>query len=356
MSTKKIAIVIADMAAPGGAEKVAADLAEEFHARKHDVTVIKFEDYGDIPRFSYPGRTIQLNLPSREGGLPRQILTLLKRAWYFRKVFRKEKFDHIFSFLEASNVPCALASRDAVLSMHLDPDKMTGYEWRAVRWFYPRAKRVITVSRQMSDLLVERARLNNVTCIYNPVNTRLIAERSKEPITVEGRFILAVGRLERQKRFDLLLEAFAHTKARHECKLVIVGRGTEQQALEKQIAAMGMQGRIILAGFEPNPYKYMAKAEFQVMSSDYEGYPLVLIEALSLGCPIVSTDCPTGPREIIRSGENGLLVEKGNTDALAAGMDELFFNSALREQMRLKAKASVNANDIASVADNWLAA
>ena len=233
---------------------------------------------------------------------------------------------------------------------------MTGYEWRAVRWFYPRAKRVITVSRQMSDLLVERARLNNVTCIYNPVNTRLIAERSKEPITVEGRFILAVGRLERQKRFDLLLEAFAHTKARHECKLVIVGRGTEQQALEKQIAAMGMQGRIILAGFEPNPYKYMAKAEFQVMSSDYEGYPLVLIEALSLGCPIVSTDCPTGPREIIRSGENGLLVEKGNTDALAAGMDELFFNSALREQMRLKAKASVNANDIASVADNWLAA
>lgn len=356
MSTKKIAIVIADMAAPGGAEKVAADLAEEFHARKHDVTVIKFEDYGDIPRFSYPGRTIQLNLPSREGGLPRQILTLLKRAWYFRKVFRKEKFDHIFSFLEASNVPCALASRDAVLSMHLDPDKMTGHEWRAVRWFYPRAKRVITVSRQMSDLLVERARLDNVTCIYNPVNTRLIAERSGEPIPLEGRFILAVGRLERQKRFDLLVEAFARTRAQHECKLVIVGRGTEEPALEKQIAARGMQDRIILAGFEPNPYKYMAKAEFQVMSSDYEGYPLVLIEALSLGCPIVSTDCPTGPREIIHSGENGLLVEKGDITALATGMDELFFNSALRERMRLKAKASVNANDIAAVADDWLAA
>lgn len=356
MSTKKIAIVIADMAAPGGAEKVAADLAEEFHARKHDVTVIKFEEYGDIPRFPYPGKTIHLHLPSRAGGLPRQLITLLKRAWYFRKLFRKEKFDHIFSFLEASNVPCALASRDAVLSMHLDPEKMTQHEWRAVKWFYPRAKRVITVSRQMTDLLVERAHLDNVTCIYNPVNTRLNREKSQEAIALEGRFILAVGRLERQKRFDLLIDAFARTQAQHECKLVIVGRGTQQEALEQQIAALGMQDRVILAGFELNPYKYMVKAEFQVMSSDYEGYPLVLIEALSLGCPIVSTDCPTGPREIIHSGENGLLVEKGNAAALAAGIDQLFQNPALREQMRLKAQASVHANDIATVANAWLAA
>lgn len=356
MSTKKIAIVIADMAAPGGAEKVAADLAEEFHSRKHDVTVIKFENYGDIPRFSYPGRTIQLNLPSREGGFPRQLLTLVKRAWYFRKVFKQEKFDHIFSFLEASNVPCALASREAVLSMHLDPDKMTPHEWRAVKWFYPRAKRVITVSQQMRELLIKRAHLGNVKTIYNPVNTRLIHEKSQEPIAIEGRFILGVGRLERQKRFDLLIDAFAQTQAQQECKLVIVGRGSQQEALEQQISSLGMQERIILAGFEVNPYKYMAKAEFQVMSSDYEGYPLVLIEALSLGCPIVSTDCPTGPREIIRSGENGLLVETGNADALASGIDELLSKPALREQMRHKAKESVNANDIAVVADAWLAA
>ncbi|MEB4590147.1 glycosyltransferase [Candidatus Thiothrix sp. Deng01] len=355
MSTKKIAIVIADMAAPGGAEKVAADLAEEFYSRNHDVTVIKFEEYGDIPRFSYPGRTIHLHLPSRAGGLPRQVFTLLKRAWYFRKVFQQEKFDHIFSFLEASNVPCALASRDAVLSMHLDPDKMTRHEWRAVRWFYPRAKRVITVSRQMKDLLVERAHLGNVRCIYNPVNIRLINEKAREPIAFEGRFILAVGRLERQKRFDLLIEAYARSQVQQECKLVIVGKGSQRELLEQQIAALGIQERVILAGFEVNPYKYMAKAEFQVMSSDYEGYPLVLIEALALGCPIVSTDCPTGPREIIRSGENGLLVERGQVDALAAGIDEMFLNTAMREKMRHQAKESVNSNDIAAVADAWLA-
>jgi glycosyltransferase involved in cell wall biosynthesis len=92
------------------------------------------------------------------------------------------------------------------------------------------------------------------------------------------------------------------------------------------------------------------------MSSDYEGYPLVLIEALSLGCPIVSTDCPTGPREIIKHNVNGLLVEKGNIDAIAKGIDQLFFNDAKREEMRKTAIESVRDNDIVAIADAWLAA
>ncbi|OQW97522.1 MAG: hypothetical protein BWK73_54260, partial [Thiothrix lacustris] len=122
-----------------------------------------------------------------------------------------------------------------------------------------------------------------MNCIYNPVNTRLIREKAQDTIDIDGRFILAVGRLEKQKRFDLLLEAFAQSQARQDCKLVIVGRGSQQEVLEQAIKTLGLAERVILVGFDPNPYKYMAKADFQVMSSDYEGYPLVLIEALSLG-------------------------------------------------------------------------
>ncbi|MFN3786364.1 MAG: glycosyltransferase, partial [Thiothrix sp.] len=260
----------------------------------------------------------------------------------------------IFSFLEAANVPCALACPHAVLSVHLDPNTMTRNEWLAFRWLYPRAKGVIAVSRQMQVLLEQRAKLQNVRCIYNPVNIRLIRERASESITQQQPFILAVGRLERQKRFDLLIAAFAQSQARQHCQLLIVGRGSQQDALQQQISALALTERVKLLGFDANPYKYMAKAEFQVMSSDYEGYPLVLIEALSLGCPIVSTDCPTGPREIIRHGENGLLVEKGNFNALAAGIDTLFFDAALRMKMRTQAIASVQANDISVVADAWL--
>jgi glycosyltransferase involved in cell wall biosynthesis len=354
---KKIAIVIAELAAPGGAEKVAVDLAEEFRQRDYEVTIVKFARLPPgITRHDIPVRMINLDIPERPGGLFIQVSILLQRAWQFRQLFQREQFDHIFSFLEAANVPCALACADAVLSIHLDPSTMTRSEWLAFRWLYPRAKRVIAVSRQMQDLLEKQAHLKNVNCIYNPVNTRLIREKAQETIDIDGRFILAVGRLEKQKRFDLLLEAFAQSQARHDCKLVIVGRGSQQEALEQAIKTLGLAERVILVGFDPNPYKYMAKADFQVMSSDYEGYPLVLIEALSLGCPIVSTDCPTGPREIIRHGENGLLVEKGNVAAIASGIDALFFDTATREQMRQQAQESVRGNDIAVVADAWLAA
>lgn len=354
---KKIAIVIAELAAPGGAEKVAVDLAEEFKQRQYDVTVIKFARLPpNITRHEVSVKTINIDVPEQPGGLLKQVFILLRRAWRFRQLFRQEQYDYIFSFLEAANVPCAIASPHSILSIHLDPNTMTRHEWLAFRWLYPRARRVIAVSKQMQVLLQTKANLKNVDCIYNPVNTTLIKKKALEPINVNKPFILAVGRLEKQKRFDLLLEAFALSKVKAECKLIIIGRGTQQAFLENKIKEFNLQSCVILHGFDNNPYKYMAQAEFQVMSSDYEGYPLVLIEALSLGCPIVSTNCPTGPAEIIQHGRNGFLVEKGNAKALAQGMDELFYNIELRKKMRNVASESVRINDIAAVADAWLAA
>lgn len=354
---KKIAIVIAALGMPGGAEKVAADLAVEFHRCDYEVTVIQFTHLlpGEVP-IEVPCRMLDIDIPERKGGLLVQMGIVLKRAWCFYRIFRREHFDHIFAFLEAANLPTVLASPDAVLSMHLDPDTMTRGEWLAFRWIYPRARRVITVSKQMQDLLENKAGLKNVCCIYNPVDTALVREKSKQAITIKGRFILAVGRLAPQKRFDLLLAAFAKTRARQECLLVILGTGAEQERLAAQIVDLELENCVLLAGFEENPYKYMVRAEFQVMSSEHEGYPLVLIEALALGCAVLATDCPTGPREIIRPGVNGLLVETGNIEAITAGIDQLFFDNELREQLSRQAAESVRDNDVAAVADRWLAA
>lgn len=353
---KKIAIVIAVLDMPGGAEKVAADLAVEFHRRDYDVTVIKFDHLlpGEV-LLEVPCRVLEVDIPERTGGFLTQAGILLKRAWCFRRIFQREKFDHIFSFMEAANLPTALVAPGAVLSVHLDPGTLTRSEWVAFRWVYPRAKQVITVSKQMQHLLEVKAGLNNVCCIYNPVDTRLVHEKSKQAIAVKGRFILAVGRLARQKRFDLLLAAFAKTRACQDCLLVILGTGEEQQQLQAQIVNLNLENCVLLAGFDDNPYKYMARAEFQVMSSDHEGYPLVLIEALALGCPVLSTDCPTGPKEIIQPGVNGLLVETGNADAIARGIDQLFFDDELREKLSRQAAESVRDNDVAAVADRWLA-
>jgi len=353
---KKVAIVISIFGRLGGAEKVAADLILEFYHRHYDVTVITF---GRQPPknlwFDVPCRMLNLNIPEREGGFVVQVGIMLKRAWHFRRIFRLEKYDHIFSFLEAANLPTVLASTDAVLSTHTDPDTMTRKQWLAFRWFYPRARKVITVSRQMQHLLEVEAGLNNVCCIYNPVDTQFVRKCAREPLAISSRFIVAVGRLVIQKRFDLLLEAFAKTRTRQECQLLIVGTGPEQGKLEKYIVDLGLKSCVSLVGFDENPYKYMARAEFQVMSSEHEGYPLVLLEALALGCPVLSTDCPTGPQEIVQHGVNGLLVEVGNTDAMTEGIDRLFFDDELREQLSQQAAQSVENNDVSVVADRWLA-
>ena len=354
---KKIAIIIPELARPGGAEKVAFDLMQEFNRRHYAVTVIRFDKLDPSETaYEVQGRDKHLNIPNRQGGLWIQMHLLLLRAWYFWRIFNEEKFDHIFSFLEAANIPCAIASSKSVLSVHLDPNTMTRKIWLAMTLLYPRAKRVVAVSQQMQACLEQRAKLNNVKCIYNPVDIQLIQEKSTAPIAYNTKkFILGVGRLEPQKRFDRLIAAYAKTNLKHECDLIIVGSGSQAESLKQQIQTLGLEDKIFLTGFDDNPYKYMAKAQFQVMSSDYEGYPLVLIEALSLGCPIISTDCPTGPREIIQPKINGLLVDL-SSEALTKAMNQLYYDKVLLNHLKGNAVSSVRANHIQLIADEWLTA
>jgi glycosyltransferase involved in cell wall biosynthesis len=346
---KKIAIVIGDLGMPGGAEKVAADLATEFHQRGYDVTVITFEEKNKSGYLQTPAKHLHVSMPSREGSILSQLALLAQRVWTFRQVFQREQFTHIFSFLESANIPCALASPLTLVSVHIDPDEWTERQKKIIKFAFKRARAVVALTNSMQTKLETNLQLNNVVRIYNPVMTNLVHQRAKEHIAINKPFILAVGRLNALKRFDRLIAAYAQAKIAETCQLIILGEGELRQDLEKQIKAYGLQNRVLLLGYESNPYKYMTRAEYLVMSSDTEAYPVVLIEALSLGCPVLSTDCPSGPREIIREGVNGLLV------ALAAGMQRLCADQQLRERLSRQAPSSVQINDIRAVADTWLA-
>ena len=141
--------------------------------------------------------------------------------------------------------------------------------------------------------------------------------RTRRPEAGEPPVILGVGRLTHQKDFHTLLEAFAIVRGQRKCRLMILGEGEDRDSLEALARKLGVAADVRLIGFATNPYKYMARSSVFVLSSRYEGLPNVLIEAMGLATPVVSTDCPGGAREILLDGKLGPLVPVGDSQALA---------------------------------------
>jgi glycosyltransferase involved in cell wall biosynthesis len=162
-----------------------------------------------------------------------------------------------------------------------------------------------------------------VEVIFNPVITPALLEAMTAPpphpwfAESWPPIVLGVGRLRHQKNFPALIDAFAAVKRVRDARLVILGEGPERAALESRVRAHGLEHSVALPGFVDNPYACMARAAVFVLSSAWEGLPTVLIESLAVGTPVVSTDCESGPREILRDGALGALVPVGDVHALA---------------------------------------
>ncbi|ACI16973.1 glycosyl transferase family 1 [Coprothermobacter proteolyticus DSM 5265] len=194
-----------------------------------------------------------------------------------------------------------------------------------VRAFYPKADKIICVSNGVAQELINKYHLpkNKVQVIYNPVVTEDMFKKAEEPLDHpwfqpgQPPVILGVGRLTAAKDFETLIKAFALVRKKTEARLMILGEGSERAKLEQLVKQLGLQNDVCMPGFVDNPYKYMKHSSVFVLSSRWEGLPTVLIEALALGLPVVSTDCPSGPAEILEGGKWGKLVPVGSPEALA---------------------------------------
>lgn len=203
-----------------------------------------------------------------------------------------------------------------------------GKRWMA-RWFYPLADGAIAVSNGVRRDFLEHFAMDprKVVTIYNPTIPADFAERAAAPVghpwlaDAAIPVVMGVGRLADQKGFDVLLAAFAKLGTHHKARLIIVGEGAARGALEEQVRALGLQGEVDLVGSVPDVLPWVSRANLYVLSSRYEGLPNVLIEALAAGAPVVSTDCPSGPREILEDGRLGPLVPVDNVEALAEAME-----------------------------------
>jgi glycosyltransferase involved in cell wall biosynthesis len=199
---------------------------------------------------------------------------------------------------------------------------------RLVRNFYPWAACVVAVSRGAADDLARTTGIprDRVRVVYNPVITPSIMAQARQapdhPWFAPGQppVILGVGRLSRAKDFPTLIRAFAQVRRRRPVRLIILGEGEDRPGLEALVGELDLADDVALPGFRDNAMAYMAGSALFVLSSAWEGLPTVLIEALAAGARVVSTDCPSGPREILQDGRLGALVPVGDAGKLAESM------------------------------------
>jgi glycosyltransferase involved in cell wall biosynthesis len=272
----------------------------------------------------------------------RALASLLPLARYLRR----ERPNAMLSAMAHANIVAIWARKLArvgtrlVVSERCSPSGAPGSRatktiHHLMRIFYPGAEGIIAVSQGVARELVADFGLDSdrVTAIPNPVDLEAIRgvrqERPEHPWLEAGAppVVLAVGRLVSDKDYPVLLEAFARLRAKRKARLVILGEGSQRSELEQQISRLGLSSSVELAGFQQNPFGWMAACRVYVMSSKTEGFPNSLAQAMACGARVVSTDCRNGPREILEGGRWGRLVPVGDPQALAKAL-----SSALDDQ------------------------
>jgi len=350
----RMALVISSLGA-GGAERVIITLASHWAASGHSVTLLTFERPGTRPYYALDPRVSlrQLNLVARRKRL-RTMAQSLRRIFALRRAIRACDADIVVSFLAKINIVTVLATRwmdvRVIVSERNNPQRQTvSLVWRWLRHrLYGVADRLVTPSAGVLMSLPAAVRRRGHV-IPNPVDLPEPA-----PYRVDGRTLVAVGRLEAQKGFDLLLPAFAKiADDQPDWRLVIWGEGPERAALEAQRDRLGLTDRVDLPGLTERPGQWVEDATVFVLSSRFESFGNVVTEAMAAGLPVVTTDCPWGPGEIVQHGVDGWLVASEDVAALAEGLATVMADGQLRVRLAQAAQRNVRRFDRQSVMAKW---
>jgi glycosyltransferase involved in cell wall biosynthesis len=333
----------------GGAERVTSSLINEWISKGHCVSLVTQKDQSsDFYEVNPKINRVVLDLAKESTGLSSALINNFKRLCRLRAIIKTDKPDIILSMMTSSNIISIVANYalkiPIIVSERTYPPLLpVSRPWQILRKLtYPFASRVVMLTTEGLNWLQREIPKANGLVIPNPVLYPLPINRPildpHSVIKADRNILLAVGRMSEEKGFAGLINTFATLSKIHtKWDLVILGDGPMRVELQQQIEKASLGNRVFMPGRAGNVSEWYEQANLFVLSSRVEGFPNTLSEAMTHACPVISFDCLTGPRDLIKNGENGVLVAAGDYQELEKSLGELMENDVYRKRMAVNA-------------------
>lgn len=347
----KVCLVVISLA-KGGAERSTALLSQMLYSKGYDVHIVILNDEVD---YEYSGKLFNLGkIKTEEDSLFKRLLRFEK----LRKFLKSEKFDFIidnrtrksafkewyYSKFIYKGIKSIYAVRSANLTTYFPRNK------RMTKEIIGKSCAIVGVSKHIANEINAIYDTEKAISIYNPAPNFEVTDEQ-----IDGEYIIFAGRLQDDvKNISLLLEAYAKSELPKEnVTLKILGDGSDRNFLFHIAENLNISDKVRFISFTPNVYPYLKSARFSILTSRYEGFPRSLIESLSVGTPVISVDCISGPNEIIVHEQNGLLVPNFDANALADAMNRFIFDQELYNRCKRNSSDSISHLNSEKIAGEW---
>nr|WP_315201358.1 glycosyltransferase [uncultured Flavobacterium sp.] len=341
----------------GGAEKALANLSIFFDSKGIDVhNVIVLDDVS----YPYAGKLLNLGKLKNNSN---DIFNKIKRFLFLKKYLNENEFDFILDFrprtktIQEFFIAKWLYKTKVIFSVR---SYLLDYyipNWISLaRFMYGDCYSIVSVTNTAKNLIESKYNFKNVITINNPVDFKDIEGKYNDAVNLNFEFVIGIGQMETPiKQFDKLIEAYSNSiLPTRNIHLVLLGDGVKRLSLFDLVKQKKLEDKVHFLGYQNNPFKYLKKAEFLILSSLNEGMPNVILESLACETPVVSFDCLSGPSEIIIDKKNGILVENQNLEKLTEAINLFIEDEVLYDYCKKNASESIQHFSLDRIGEQWL--